>query len=1113
MQNEPWSLRPRVGRPWGWLATAVCATACLAAAPREGERVDLAEFGRMTREDGAVQVEWDTLREVREVRVTGVDAATAAGLSLQWWGSVWPANGTGGWMRLDDPWNGKWVAVPGAPAVEADGTAVFRMPALSKEEWEKALEAREYPGGQVPSYRRTLKVRVAAASGAVPVGAGLTVHGETVWRQGRFDIECRAAADGRSAGRVEVVNGRLLAVEPLPHAHRTAVEGCAWKADLPAGGTAGVRILLAWCDHRDLNSNDLTRVTVRPGPEPQATGFSFVPQDVMAVDAMRLPSLGAMVSESRHGRTMANDPGPGPSCWNRPVRLRLTERPEMTRAMAMQGIPRLDPPQWVPLGVPSGRQEFFVSPAGDWSIWGMSLHTRRGRDFERLVFRHAFDNRLADKFFALLDTREQPVFDGQDRQGLQRSLQEGYLPLIRVEWQTGPMHYEHALGTTVLAGDYADDVARRGDETVALLTRLTVTNTSGQKARAWVNLRFSHPEPLGIEPDGTIAIRSRDPARVPAGLTALRGIISMERPAGGGAAGWELRPGNDPECSQILSWSDELGSGESRVIHFKAPFVDLLDADELARLQAARFDEEMPRILAYWKRRLDHGMRIEVPDPAVNHFYLANLWHNVITTDRDPETGLYNQGVGTVRYAVFANETVMIARSMDMRGEHVEAERFIEPMIRYQGHQALTGRFSTREDVFHSAGDYTQGEYAMNHGFVLWGIADHYLMTRDEAYLRRTAPALVRGCDFLIRERASTMGPPNEPRRPEHGLAPACSLEDVIEFQYWLATNAYFHLGMKRAAQALAAIGHPEAPRLAAEAEAYRRDVETAAREAATRAAAVRLRDGFFVPYVPSRVHQWRHLTEGWIREALYPALHLATAEVVAPDDPLITWMLDELEDNIYFSWQSGYNIEDYERTWFERGGVTLQPCLVDSPTIYMAREEIPAALRAFWNTYALSIFPDVQCFAEWARRQGEPGGPLYKTSDESRFVMWLRELLIREEGDTLWLGRAAPGEWLQDGKVIRVERAVTKFGPMDLTLRSRVDSGWITATVRLPGRNPPDRVRRRLRHPHGCRPARVFVDGVQLPAERICGQDIDLTPESRGKGRVLEVRAAYAPR
>ena len=30
--------------------------------------------------------------------------------------------------------------------------------------------------------------------------------------------------------------------------------------------------------------------------------------------------------------------------------------------------------------------------------------------------------------------------------------------------------------------------------------------------------------------------------------------------------------------------------------------------------------------------------------------------------------------------------------------------------------------------------------------------------------------------------------------------------------------------------------------------------------------------------------------------------------------------------------------------------------------------------MRAFWNTYALSIFPDVNCFTEWAQALGKPG-------------------------------------------------------------------------------------------------------------------------------------------
>jgi len=332
----------------------------------------------------------------------------------------------------------------------------------------------------------------------------------------------------------------------------------------------------------------------------------------------------------------------------------------------------------------------------------------------------------------------------------------------------------------------------------------------------------------------------------------------------------------------------------------------------------------------------------------------------------------------------------------------------------------------------------------------------------------------------------------------------------VVEYQYWFATNAYFYLGMKRVVQALADIKHPEAARLAEEAEKYRRDLEIAIREATTRTAAVRLRDGNYVPYVPSRVWQWRHLTEGWIREALYPALHLATAEVVSPNDPLITWMLDDLEDNIFLSAASGYGVKD--ENWFERGAVTLQPCLLDTPAIYMARDEIPAALRSFWNAYALLIYPDLRCFAEWAKSFGVGGGPLYKTSDEARFVMWLRQLLIDEDGDRLFFGRGIPREWLEDGKEVRIERAVTSFGTAGLRIRSEADGGSIRAEIDLPSRALPGEVWLRLRHPRGLEPERVLDgEGRPLPPDRISGEDIRLVPgATAAAGGKVKLTAEY---
>ena len=1076
-----------------------------------GEKVNIAYSGKALSGDNFVGLQWDSPREVYEVRIAGVNARLSDSLWLEWWASVWPDNGSGGWMRLDDPWNGQWVRINIKPKPDKSGQCVFKFPPLTRKEWQRALKSNEYPDKQEPLFRRTLKVRVVAESGVIPAQSQLSVFGNSRWKEASFDIETKFSHAGQVSGRIELVNGVLLSLQSLPAPQSVEVNRTGWRTQGVAGNSAGVRIRILYADNKDFNSNDLTRVTVRMGRNLRSTGFSFLPQDVLAEGIIRLPDFSTIVSKTSQRLTLANDPRPPRDKWLRPVRGRIQSRPEMTRKMAMKGIPRLSPLRWIPLGVPSARQEFFAGPNGDWMVWALSLNTDKGRDAKRWGFSKNFNKeRQWDKFFAMLDTRKQPKFDGGDRDEVQRYLEAGYLPLTHVEWRSGPLCYHHTLMTTILLGDYGDDISRRGDETVVLLSKLAVNNTTNKQQLATLNLRYSNNAPIALQDDGMITVKPADRTAVPTELFPLRGLISMDSPSDGGAAGWTMLPNDDPKSSEILRWQTTVKPNETRSIYFKTPFVELLDAKELARLKTISFEKEVQRVLNYWQRRLAQGMQISVPDKAVNNFYKANLWHNVITTDRDPETGFYNQGVATVRYRVFANETVMIARSMDMRGEHLEAERFLEPMLHYQGHEPLKGRFSTRDGVFHSAGDYTHGEYAMNHGFVLWGVADHYLLSRDKAYLDRVAPQLIKGCDFLISERATTMGQPGEHRSLIHGLSPASSLEDVVEYQYWFTTNAYFYLGMKRVAEALADIEHPESQRIATEAERYRRDIETSIRETTTMSAVVPLRDGNYIPYVPSRVYQWRHLTEGWIREALYCSLHLATAEVLPYDDPLITWMLDDLEDNIFFSWQSGYNVSDYEQSWFERGAVTLQPCLLDTTIVYMARDEIAAALRSFWNTYALLIYPDAQCFAEWARRFGVGGGPVYKTSDESRFVMWLRQLLVWENGDWLWFGRATPREWLEDGKTIRIERAQTKFGTAGMVIRSEVNKGRIYAEVSLPKRNPPAEIWLRLRHPQGLQPSRVFINDLPIEPERIVGADIQLMPGIKDLSLPVRVMSQY---
>src|SRR5262249_18056423 len=146
--------------------------------------------------------------------------------------------------------------------------------------------------------------------------------------------------------------------------------------------------------------------------------------------------------------------------------------------------------------------------------------------------------------------------------------------------------------------------------------------------------------------------------------------------------------------------------------------------------------------------------------------------------------------------------------------------------------RTLPGRFSgDASGVFYAAGEYTHLPYVMHHGFVLWAAGEHFLWTGDRAWLAERAAALIRGCDWITRERRATQRDEDGRRAPEWGLLPAHRLEDVDEYQHWFATNAYHALGLASVAEALRAAGHPEAGRIGDDARAFRDDILASAEE------------------------------------------------------------------------------------------------------------------------------------------------------------------------------------------------------------------------------------------------------------------------------------------
>ncbi len=131
--------------------------------------------------------------------------------------------------------------------------------------------------------------------------------------------------------------------------------------------------------------------------------------------------------------------------------------------------------------------------------------------------------------------------------------------------------------------------------------------------------------------------------------------------------------------------------------------------------------------------------------------------------------------------------------------------------------------------------------------------------------------------------------------------------------------------------------------------------------------------------------------------------------------------------------------------------------------------------LRGMYNSYAAEVDPNLgYIFWEVQNRSYARD----KTFEEAAFLERVRAMLVMEEGKNLWLARATPRAWLEQGKKISVRSAPTFFGTASYEIVSDVDHGRINATVEMPSRWPPQSVLLRLRHPKTLPIQSVLVNG-----------------------------------
>jgi hypothetical protein len=609
---------------------------------------------------------------------------------------------------------------------------------------------------------------------------------------------------------------------------------------------------------------------------------------------------------------------------------------------------------------------------------------------------------------------------------------------------------QQAAVVTELGGTQASSPTPPADAFAVFLARLTFTNTSDSATTAAFPLQFE----TGKE---ALALRIDDAGFLWNGALLRGQVISDKAPAVDGAT---------------LRWSWDLAPGQSQTVILKIPYCVLEGEAETRQLRELDFDRERTAVAGYWRRQLDRSARLITPEPMLDEFYRSQAMHLLVNCEREPESDRRFARVGSFSYGAYGNESCMMVVDLERRGYHKEAQDCLDAWLRYQGTVELPGTFATKEGVLYGAGGYEAGGYNQHHGWILWMLAEHYRFTRDEEWLRRSVPGILKGCDWIINETARTA----DRHELARGLLPAGSLEDIGDWWTWLSTSCYTWRGLDAAAWALEQIKHPDARRIRGAAQEYHRNLLSNFRAAAERSPVVRLRDGTAVHHVPSHVNR-RGRSFGWITETLEGALHLLITRAVEPDSPLGTWIVKDYEDNLFLSNQYGYTLDDFDRHWFGRGGMSMQACLLLNVEPYLFRDDVKHALRGLFNGQAVSYFPDVRMNTEHALPDMDDWrGDQFKSSDESNAAGWLRYLFVREEGQRLILGQAVPREWLEEGKRCGIERTSTHFGPASVVFTGGKDE--ITAHLDAPRRNSPRDIRLRFREPQQRRLAAVTVNG-----------------------------------
>ncbi|MCE5309069.1 MAG: hypothetical protein LLG20_15630 [Acidobacteriales bacterium] len=492
------------------------------------------------------------------------------------------------------------------------------------------------------------------------------------------------------------------------------------------------------------------------------------------------------------------------------------------------------------------------------------------------------------------------------------------------------------------------------------------------------------------------------------------------------AGGRDSQSPPDPHTPMgVVTYAIHLDPGASRSLVFKIPLAPVpLHSDEMRQLEAADYNEQFQRTTAEWEDRVGKNPRLRFPEQKVQDFLLANTVWDLLAIDKRGDD--YVPNVNKFQYHTYYGgcDTAHMMVALDYMGLQDIARKALLYSVKAQD---PSGAFVTDKQKL---GDY---EIYESFGYALWGWGRHYQLTRDSEFLKQIYPGVVRGIGWL--EGVTKTDP--------LGLIPA--MVDVpddagLSGVHQTGQNLWILVGLRNAVSLADAIGNgSDAERFRAIEKSYRAAFD---KQLATQTAKT---GGYIPPALDQTLggNDWDNML------LLYPE------PLFEPFDPRVTSSIRKARQGYLEGILSyvlpiavGKKGEDYEFDTVARLHYWHTQDHSENALVRGGAEDQEAAVRDLYacllhttSTHAPQEFGTYP----WSDRDivGHdilPDGPA-----SGKTIELLRNMLVREYGNDLYLYSALSPTWLQPGQAIVVDREPTTFGPISTTLRVNADGFQVT--------------------------------------------------------------------